>query len=396
VPFTRRNARLDCRGEDDGGCASVHAVLGIYAVTGAVDGGDTLCEIAQRWWRFGPRYGSPRGRHPLVVVSARFRFFMTPELLTLVAIISAVLLLIAGVAVWWMNRAPVEETDEERTIPLFDGMGMGGGDAEGWGKTAPAGDGIMHGGVVRHQSPDTIDRAVIPTSAMPTAPMSMPAIPTPPHDFAPRPAARNADADVVSTRYKPNPNVRTFTTGPRRQNDPDTAARDASNSTDRNAPIQKPEHNEKSSSLNTAHIPTARVSPPVDASNDWGGDNKPVRFSPPAEGTLQFLPGRMLVGSGKDAGRELRFVQLPSPDGTHVTFGRSEGEQYRHIQMQDQTVSRMHAELRFFEGKWFLRNLSQTNPVMLDGMPLNTDAESLLDDGARIEMGEVFFIFKKR
>ncbi|MBY0490955.1 MAG: FHA domain-containing protein, partial [Gemmatimonadaceae bacterium] len=121
-----------------------------------------------------------------------------------------------------------------------------------------------------------------------------------------------------------------------------------------------------------------------------------LRFSVPAEGTLQFLPGRFEIGSGLDAGREIRFVHVPGPNGMEVTFGRSEGELYRHIQLRDKTVSRQHARMQLREGKWYLVNLSQTNPVAYNGTELESEREQMLADGDRIEMGEVVFTFRSR
>ncbi len=121
-----------------------------------------------------------------------------------------------------------------------------------------------------------------------------------------------------------------------------------------------------------------------------------LRFSAPADGTLQFLPGRLEISSGLDAGREIRFVRVPGPNGTEVTFGRKQGELYRHVQLLDQTVSRTHARLRFKDERWNLLNLSKTNPVVLDGKVLSTEEDHVLDDGARIEMGEVVFTFRNR
>jgi pSer/pThr/pTyr-binding forkhead associated (FHA) protein len=121
-----------------------------------------------------------------------------------------------------------------------------------------------------------------------------------------------------------------------------------------------------------------------------------VRFSVPAEGTLQFLPGRLQIGSGLDAGREIRFVRVPGPDGTTVTFGRTEGALYRHIQLRDKTVSRQHAVMQWRDGHWYLRNLSHTNPVARNGVLLDIIDALCLDDGDRIEMGEVIFTFRSR
>ncbi len=121
-----------------------------------------------------------------------------------------------------------------------------------------------------------------------------------------------------------------------------------------------------------------------------------LRFSVPQEGTLQFLPGRLEITSGADSGREIRFVRVPGPDGTTVTFGRSEGPAYRHIQLREATVSRQHARLRLDQAQWHLTNLSATNPVVHNGRHLEDGEEQPLSDGDRIEMGEVVFGFRSR
>ncbi len=155
------------------------------------------------------------------------------------------------------------------------------------------------------------------------------------------------------------------------------------------------------SALTASPATTASTAPAVPVVNDAGipgtlMEGHALRYSIPAEGTLQFLPGRLEIEQGLDAGREIRFVQLPGPTGLEVTFGRSEGEPYRHVQLRDLTVSRQHAKMRFHDGNWSLTNLSQTNPVFCNGSELDGDAELLLADGDRIEMGEVVFTFRER
>ena len=121
-----------------------------------------------------------------------------------------------------------------------------------------------------------------------------------------------------------------------------------------------------------------------------------VKFSVPQDGTLQFLPGRLQILDGQDAGREVRFVRVPGPDGTTVSFGRSEGPAYRHIQLREATVSRAHARMRLEEGTWHLTNLSDTNPVVVNGRTMAAGEELPVADGDRIEMGEVVFGFRSR
>ncbi|HET6680688.1 MAG TPA: FHA domain-containing protein [Gemmatimonadaceae bacterium] len=113
----------------------------------------------------------------------------------------------------------------------------------------------------------------------------------------------------------------------------------------------------------------------------------------PADGTLQFLPGRLEILEGQDAGQEIRFVR--TGERTEITFGRSEGPLYRHVQLREQTVSRVHARLSREGSQWRLTNLSATNPLHVNGAPLDpTRASVMLADGDRIEMGEVVLRYR--
>lgn len=142
-----------------------------------------------------------------------------------------------------------------------------------------------------------------------------------------------------------------------------------------------------------------------------------VRFWRPADGTLQFLPGRLEIAAGRDAGQEIRFVRTGGPDGTCITFGRADGPPYRHVQLREPTVSRSHARMVLEPsaqgagvssrttpgpngGRWRLENLSSTNPVVVNGRSLDLDGGAsnsvILSEGDRIEMGEVAFVFRER
>ena len=146
-------------------------------------------------------------------------------------------------------------------------------------------------------------------------------------------------------------------------------------------------------------------------------DGAAMRYWRPADGTLQFLPGRLEVIAGRDAGQEIRFVRTPGPEGARVTFGRAEGAPYRHVQLREPTVSRAHARMILESGaapsssdgasppsvngpRWRLENLSATNPVVVNGRPLATDGGEggsvPLGEGDRIEMGEVVFRFHEK
>jgi hypothetical protein len=163
--------------------------------------------------------------------------------------------------------------------------------------------------------------------------------------------------------------------------------------------------------MDVPHGTLAETARPTDfAVTGAAVDGASVRYWRPADGTLQFLPGRLEVVAGRDAGQEIRFVRTPGPDGTCVTFGRAEGAPYRHIQLREPTVSRSHARMilesrntassegraAVMSARWRLENLSATNPVVVNGRALAGDGDGAgveLQDGDRIEMGEVVFRF---
>ncbi len=121
-----------------------------------------------------------------------------------------------------------------------------------------------------------------------------------------------------------------------------------------------------------------------------------VHAVPTNDGTLQFLPGRLEVVDGDRSGRDIRFVRTWG-EVPEVTFGRVTGPPYRHIQLKSQTVSRQHARLQYVDGRWQLTNLSQTNPVVVNGQTLDTaHGQRVLCDGDQIEMGEVIFRYHER
>lgn len=153
----------------------------------------------------------------------------------------------------------------------------------------------------------------------------------------------------------------------------------------------------------TRPMPAVRPTPapPPFASNGRGMpsdlvpiDGETLRFILPADGTVEFLPGRLEVVAGPEAGREIRFARTPGERDIEVTFGRSDGPPNRHIQILARTVSRRHAVMSLLDEHWQLTNLSSTNPLVLNGRVLaGNEVAPLLVEGDRIEMGEVAFVF---
>jgi hypothetical protein len=136
-------------------------------------------------------------------------------------------------------------------------------------------------------------------------------------------------------------------------------------------------------------------STPSGASGDDTYDGVTMRFTRPidTDGTIKLLPGRLQVIAGADKGQEIRLVK--SGGGTpEITFGRSEGARFTHIQLRAPTVSRRHALMRLDQSGWVIANFSETNPVVLNGTAMNAvGTPSQLRDGDTFELGEVGFRF---
>lgn len=194
--------------------------------------------------------------------------------------------------------------------------------------------------------------------------------------------------------------------------------------TPRNAPVERdsrptptaPTIRTREGAVSTLAIPPRGDSPAAPSDEEFGEafEGASVRYWRAADGTLQFLPGRLEIAAGRDAGQEIRFVRTGGPDGTCITFGRADGAPYRHVQLREPTVSRAHARMQLEHstilsadvtrnpnaGRWRLENLSSTNPVVVNGRTLDAkggpSASVILSDGDRIEMGEVAFVFHER
>jgi len=140
---------------------------------------------------------------------------------------------------------------------------------------------------------------------------------------------------------------------------------------------------------------SAPAGAPVLAPPDSLVDGRTIRFHRPVDGTLQILPGRLDIVEGAEEGQTIRFVRTGAE--VEVTFGRTDGPPYRHIQLRAPTVSRKHARMRMDGTSWTIANLSRTNPVVVNGEELVAEGDArALQEGDRIEMGEIAFVFRER
>ncbi len=290
---------------------------------------------------------------------------MSPALFGLSAAIAVVALVIAY-AVVWTNRTPKVERDEDEMLPLFSGLGNGNAlDSRADANLVAAAESRAQQAVAQAAA-----RAVAQTaSPQATSPQPASRQPASPQPASPQPASRQPAPSPPVARPEPRP---------------------------ASPPPPPPSTPVASPSFAPPSRIAAEFASETMAPTRTAIEHELIQYTLPTEGTLQFLPGRLEVAAGQDSGREIRFVRLPGPNGTEFTFGRSEGEPYRHIRLRDQTVSREHARMRFAAGRWYIQSLSQTNPVIYDGHALQHGEERMLEDGARLEMGEVLLAFRHR
>lgn len=119
---------------------------------------------------------------------------------------------------------------------------------------------------------------------------------------------------------------------------------------------------------------------------------KTIKIAAPTEKTLKFIPGQFIVLSGRDRGKPIRVAGFPTPEGSIVTIGRDEvaGERaYAHIQLDLQTVSRKHAELIFRDKKLYIKNLSETNPTLVNEEEITPGSEKEIAFESEVRVGEL-------
>jgi hypothetical protein len=118
-----------------------------------------------------------------------------------------------------------------------------------------------------------------------------------------------------------------------------------------------------------------------------------VKIALPPQGTLKMLPGRLLVLSGEQKVREIRFYKTKSEEENEITFGRAAGKPYCHIQLKEMTVSAKHAKLIYAGKKFTIINYSKTNPTRVNDIELEENGMRELKDGDKIQIGEIIFQF---
>jgi hypothetical protein len=124
---------------------------------------------------------------------------------------------------------------------------------------------------------------------------------------------------------------------------------------------------------------------------------KTIKITTETSKTLKFIPGKLVILSGDDKGKEFMISGYPTPDGNVVTIGREEikgDRRYAHIQLMERTVSRKQAELIAVGDQLFVKNLSETNFTQLDGVELQPREQKQLKPDSVIKTGEIEFQYK--
>ena len=77
-------------------------------------------------------------------------------------------------------------------------------------------------------------------------------------------------------------------------------------------------------------------------------------------------------------------------ESQHIILGRKLGVTPHYIGLGSPTVSRRHARFDFADNQWVVKNLSHTNPLIINDDELSdADAARPLADGDRLELGDV-------
>ena len=126
-------------------------------------------------------------------------------------------------------------------------------------------------------------------------------------------------------------------------------------------------------------------------------DFKTIKITTETSKTLKFIPGKLVIVSGVDKGKEFMISGYPTNEGNIITIGRDEvkgDRSYAHIQLKQRTVSRKQAELISRGDLLFIKNLSETNLSQLDGIELQPGEEKQLKADSIIKTGEIEFKYK--
>jgi len=124
-----------------------------------------------------------------------------------------------------------------------------------------------------------------------------------------------------------------------------------------------------------------------------------IKMHQPPPKTLKVLPGRFEIIAGDTKIKELRFFRLPEESDGEFTFGRSVGTPYKHIQIDNPTISREQAKLLYNNGKYTIVNRAdpnKSNSTIINEKPMAMNELYELAEGDKVTMGVVTMVFHKK
>lgn len=115
--------------------------------------------------------------------------------------------------------------------------------------------------------------------------------------------------------------------------------------------------------------------------------------APVQRATTQLLPGRLHPVDPTVLNQEIRFLRTPEAEQV-VTLGWNIGEPPDHITLNHSSIEPLHAKMTYREGAWWMENMAEYEPVMVNGVHLRPSAPpQMLKDGDEIRIGAVVFRF---
>lgn len=126
-------------------------------------------------------------------------------------------------------------------------------------------------------------------------------------------------------------------------------------------------------------------------------DFKTIQLSANVPSLIKTVPGKLEIVSGDDTGKTMQIPGFPTAGGLITTIGRANItgiRQHAHIRLDNKTVSRRHAELRYFNGFLNIKNYSETNKTVVGDVQLLVNQEIELHSGSGFSIGEISFRYE--
>lgn len=126
-------------------------------------------------------------------------------------------------------------------------------------------------------------------------------------------------------------------------------------------------------------------------------EGQTVRLAAPPQGTVKILPGWFEVLGEEGAARQILLFQPKNQPAGDITFGRTTGPAFSHIQLKPATVSIHQAMVRHDNGQVLLTNLApaSSNPTRVNQNALGMNQAVPLQNQDLVEMGEVRLRFHR-